>query len=277
MAFNKPQLINTRAPINHNHDDIYAQKVHEHDNTYAKKTHNHDDLYSKISHSHSTQPSDLRFDSGCEIVDCNGRSVFTPYSSSGNVAIGFGNYNDRTGKSTNIYGDKIKVTANEDITFANRIIVPGGEDGGIRFANDDTITFDDTDNIYTFKHDTSTGDYYSKICCASLLLGADKKPAFTGSFKSVYNDPTYIYLGNVMICYGSTKMKCTTASKVVTSEISFPKTFKSVPFVNLTINAGSPQQVDVGATGVSTSNFTLNFVRTSTTETTIFWFAIGQA
>ena len=97
-----------------------------------------------------------------EIVDCNGRSVFTPYSSSGNVAIGFGNYNDRTGKSTNIYGDKIKVTANEDITFANRIIVPGGEDGGIRFANDDTITFDDTDNIYTFKHDTSTGDTYKK-------------------------------------------------------------------------------------------------------------------
>ena len=38
MTFNKPQLINTRAPINHNHDDIYAQKVHEHDNTYAKKT-----------------------------------------------------------------------------------------------------------------------------------------------------------------------------------------------------------------------------------------------
>lgn len=265
MAYNTPQYINTRASINHSHGDIYAEKMH-----------NHDSMYSKTNHTHTKFSNDIKFESG-QILDCNGRVVLTPYNSNGNVVLGYGNYVDKTGDSTNVYGDTLKLISNNDISFNKRIAIPVGEDGGIRFANDDTITFDDTDNIYTFKHDTSAGDYYSKICCGSLLLGADKKPAFTGSFKSVYNDPTYIYLGNVMICYGSTKMKCTTADKVVTSEISFPKTFKSVPFVNLTINSGSPQQVDVGATGVSTSNFTLNFCRTNTTETTIFWFAIGQA
>ena len=254
MAFNKPQLINTRAPINHNHDD----------------------LYSKTNHTHTKLSNDLKFESG-QILDCNGRAVLTPYSSAGNVVLGYGNYNDRTGKSTNVYGDILKFLSNNDISFNKRIILPVGEDGGIRFANDDTITFNDSDNVYTFKHDTSAGDYYSKICCGGILIGADKKPAFSGSLGSAYDTSSYFYLGGILICYGRIKAKCTTGGTPIATTISFPKTFNSTPFINLSVNTGAPQQCSVGVTDISTSSFVANFCRTNTTETSVFWFAIGQA
>lgn len=84
------------------------------------------------------------------------------------------------------------------------------------------------------------------------------------------------YLGNCLIIYGSYSFTGLVANEVKTATIKFRVNFAMSPYISLTGNTSVPHIVDMGASSVSSTQFNLNFRRTNTTDTTVFWMAIGQ-
>lgn len=98
---------------------------------------------------------------------------------------------------------------------------------------------------------------------------------FGGS--NIYGDTQgVLYLGNCMIVYGSYSFTNIIANTTMTAKINFRVPFKLAPFISLTLNTSVPNICDAGATGVGVNSFNLQFRRTNTTDTTVFWCAIGQ-
>lgn len=84
------------------------------------------------------------------------------------------------------------------------------------------------------------------------------------------------YLGNCLIIYGSYSFTGLVANEVKTATIKFRVNFAMSPYISLTGNTSVPHIIDMGASAVSSTQFNLNFRRTNTTDTTIFWMAFGQ-
>lgn len=84
------------------------------------------------------------------------------------------------------------------------------------------------------------------------------------------------YLGNCLMVYGSADFTNLTANEVKTMTIKFRVPFALAPFISLTGNTSVPHICDMGASSVSGTQFNINFRRTNTTDTTVFWCAIGQ-
>lgn len=262
MTFNKPNYYNTMSP-----------KGHKHDEEYSPIEHNHDETYSKTNHVHTNVSNDITFAQSVAFRDKDGNELFAPVNSNGNTILGYGSYNKANGKSTHVYGDTVRVFSNNVVEFNKRIKVPVGETGGIIFNNDDTLTYDDVNNVFTFIADNS--NTASKLSFGSALIGGEKE-AFKGSLNSINTtNKSYFKLGGIMIAYGMHKFANFTAEVSTSAEVSFPKAFSSPPFVGVTINSTTPHVVATGATGITTSKFNLSFRRTSNVETNIFWFAIG--
>lgn len=98
---------------------------------------------------------------------------------------------------------------------------------------------------------------------------------FGGS--SVYGDTQGVaYLGNCIIVYGNYKFTNVTANTSMAATISFRVPFNSAPYVSVTVNSTTPHTSAAGATDVRVNQFDLTFRRTSATDTTVFWCAIGQ-
>ena len=63
------------------------------------------------------------------------------------------------------------------VTFDQQIKVPAA--GGVRFNNDDTITFDDSSNAFEFNKDGGVAN--AVVSCASILLGGKRLTVATGA------------------------------------------------------------------------------------------------
>ena len=103
---------------------------------------------------------------------------FTPMNLSGNCVLGYSAYTAKL-YSTNIYGNNINFKSNGEINFDKQIRVPAGADGGVRFNNDDAITYNDSSNEYSFSKD-GTADS-AIICCGSIKLGGKRLSISTGA------------------------------------------------------------------------------------------------
>lgn len=98
---------------------------------------------------------------------------------------------------------------------------------------------------------------------------------FGGS--SIYGDTQGVaYLGNCIIVYGNYKFTNVTANSSMSTTITFRLPFNSAPFISVTVNTSTPHTSYAGAVKVSATQFDLTFHRTSATDTTVFWCAIGQ-
>ena len=65
------------------------------------------------------------------------------------------------------------------------------------------------------------------------------------------------------------------ANTVVPYTVTFPVAFTTTPRVVVTANSSVPHAISLGATGVSTTQFTLQTRRTSTSAYSVFWIAIA--
>lgn len=65
------------------------------------------------------------------------------------------------------------------------------------------------------------------------------------------------------------------ADTVVPYTVTFPVAFTTTPRVVVTANSSVPHSISLGATGVSTTQFTLQTRRTSTSAYSVFWIAIA--
>lgn len=97
------------------------------------------------------------------------------------------------------------------------------------------------------------------------------------------NNATSIYsgsqsianLGDYATIYSMAKFTNLTANTTKAINITFEQPFKVAPFITTTLNTGSPSQCSVGVTNVTTTGFTLNLTRTTTSDTSVFWKAEG--
>lgn len=58
------------------------------------------------------------------------------------------------------------------VVFNQQIKVPAGDTGGVRFNNDDTITYDDGTNVFSFNKDNGSSN--AVISCQSILLNGHR-------------------------------------------------------------------------------------------------------
>lgn len=124
----------------------------------------------------------------------------------------------------------------------------------------------------------TTGSMNADVYYTNCLTDTTKKfnlGGFGGS--SVYGDTQGVaYLGNCIIIYGNEKFNNIEANKSYASTIKFRVPFNSAPFISVTVNTSTPHTSYAGAVKVSATQFDLSFRRTSATDTTVFWCAIGQ-
>lgn len=124
----------------------------------------------------------------------------------------------------------------------------------------------------------TTGSMNADVYYTNCLTDTTKKfnlGGFGGS--SIYGDIQGVaYLGNCIIVYGNYKFTGVEANTTMSGTIKFRVPFNSAPFISVTVNTSTPHTSYAGATGVSGTQFDLSFRRTSATDTTVFWMAIGQ-
>lgn len=84
------------------------------------------------------------------------------------------------------------------------------------------------------------------------------------------------FLGSTMIIYGRTSFTGLTAKETKVSSITFNQSFTSAPFVMAIPNSSSPHQCRVGVGSVATTGCNIYLNRTNTTDTNVFWIAIGE-
>ena len=98
--------------------------------------------------------------------------------------------------------------------------------------------------------------------------------SFTG--QSVYNGTSKCYLGGNLIQYGIANFANLSADTPSTQTISFSASFEYPPVVIACPNTTVPQKISVGTSSVTTSSFKLTCTRINSTETNVFWVAIGS-
>lgn len=84
------------------------------------------------------------------------------------------------------------------------------------------------------------------------------------------------YLGNTILIYGSYKFTSVVANTAMTTDITFKNAFALQPFVTTTTVTSVPEKCFCGVTSVTATGFTINFYRTTSVDTTIYWQAMGQ-
>ncbi|WP_270303770.1 hypothetical protein [Terrisporobacter petrolearius] len=124
----------------------------------------------------------------------------------------------------------------------------------------------------------TTGSMNADVYYTNCLTDTTKKfnlGGFGGS--DIYGDMQGVaYLGNCIMVYGSYTLTKVTANVSMDALITFRVPFSRAPFVTATVNSTTPHTSAVGAVSVGNYNFRLTFRRTSATDTTVFWMAIGQ-
>lgn len=236
MSYKGINYHNIFAPKEHKHDDKYAQIIHDHDDKYSKLTHNHDSKY-LIKGNNVSLPRTLTF------------------TQNGGVVYG-----------TTTTGEIIEAF---NVCGADNSLAIGW--GGQSKLIGVTKIFGDRVNI-----NSNNVINFNKQIKAPHFLTGDNKPAFLGDLKTVYNSPGgYFRLGGLMIAYGKADITGIVANTIKTHAVTFPKEFTLAPMVSLTKNSGAPEKISIGAGSVTTTGFNINFMRTNTTDTTIFWLAIG--
>ena len=93
------------------------------------------------------------------------------------------------------------------------------------------------------------------------------------SASSIYDNGGLFYVNDLQILYGSIATIATGTKAQI--DVSFRENFKYPPCVMATINS-TAANITVGVTSVSVSGFKITVNRSSTTNTTVFWYAIGQ-
>ena len=115
----------------------------------------------------------------------------------------------------------------------------------------------------------------TKFFCYHDDVGAYRDlGSFTG--QSVYNGTSKCYLGGNLIQYGLASFTNLSANTPSTQTISFSASFEYPPVVIACPNTTVPQKISVGTSSVTTSSFSLTCTRTNSTETKVFWVAIGS-
>lgn len=110
---------------------------------------------------------------------------------------------------------------------------------------------------------------------ASSLAVSNKR--FSADTKTINGtNQSILYLGHTMIIYGRTSFTDLTANTTATSSITFDKAFANPPMVTAIPNSSSPHQCGVGAGNVSATGCNVYLNRTNTTDTNVFWIAIGE-
>lgn len=89
------------------------------------------------------------------------------------------------------------------------------------------------------------------------------------------SNQSVLYLGHTLVVYGRASFTDLTANTTATSSITFDEVFSNPPVVMTTVNSSSPHQCNVGAGSVTTTGCNIYLNRTNTTDTNVFWVAIG--
>ena len=260
-----------------NYYNVFASKSHTHDDKYSKLTHNHDSTYLKVNSDIKVSKKINFSQNGGVIygVDTNGNNIEALNACGGNdaLSLGYGGYKNSLG-STKVFGNAIEINAKTaPISFNKQIKVPTGESGGVQFNNDDALTYNDTTNTYTFTADNNVSKAILEFGSALVNGGQE---AFKGNLITAYDTTgSYFKLGGLLICYGKAEITNITSNTLIIHAVKFPATFKSNPFISLTKNSQAPEKISVGAGSLSTTGFNINFLRSTATDTSIFWFAIG--
>ena len=91
-------------------------------------------------------------------------------------------------------------------------------------------------------------------------------------------EPSYIIIGDLLICYGQVNVEGITSGERVTAPITFPKKFANSPFVSVSDNTSYANQVitTVGDITQTNCNVGLYTLSSSIPRKGLHWFAIGK-
>ena len=131
-------------------------------------------------------------------------------------------------------------------------------------------------NAYTPQFFIDGGDCKAtKFFCYHDDVGAYRDlGSFTG--QSVYNGTSKCYLGGNFIQYGVTSFTNLSANTPSTQSVSFSTSFEYPPVVIACPNTTVPEKISVGTSSITTSSFNLTCTRTNSSDTKVFWVAIGS-
>ena len=183
--------------------------------------------------------------------------------------------------SANIYSsmdDGVLEVRNGDIRFrvnANGIQIKNfGTGGGELTMDDKNIT---ADSLTASGKVIAKGGLRSNSYVRGMSLAINNKK-FNGDSSTINgSSQSRLFLGDTLIIYGRSSFTKLTANTTKTNEITFDKVgFVNPPVVIATTNSSSPNQCRIGAGSVTTTGFNLYLNRTNTTDTTVFWVAIGE-
>ena len=137
---------------------------------------------------------------------------------------------------------------------------------------------DETYAEKTHNHDeiySKTTHGHTDLSLKTLKL--NDKDVCIGDLKTLHSStPSYFKIGNIMVAYGKAEFTSITQDVTMKQTITYPVAFSLPPFISLTANSTSPHVISLGASSVTSSDFSLNMHRTSSLDTTVFWFAIGS-
>ena len=95
----------------------------------------------------------------------------------------------------------------------------------------------------------------------------------------VYASKDYVdeIFKNMGFQYGKATVSCT-ANTVSTFNVTFAKTYKTMPIVTVTAGTSSPGSVvqEVSVSNVTYTGFTICVYRTNTSDTVVQWMAAGK-
>ena len=183
--------------------------------------------------------------------------------------------------SANIYSamdDGVLEVRNGDIRFrvnSNGIQIKNfGTGGGELTMDDKNIT---ADSLTASGKVIAKGGLRSNSYVRGMSLAINNKK-FNGDSSTINgSSQSRLFLGDTLIIYGRSSFTKLTANTTKTNEITFDKVgFVNPPVVIATTNSSSPNQCRIGAGSVTTTGFNLYLNRTNTTDTTVFWVAIGE-
>lgn len=177
-----------------------------------------------------------------------------------------------------IFDDGTIEVRNGDIRFKvgnNGIQIKNfGENGGELVMDDKNITTENLSLLGKLIVDKGIKSN-SYVRSMSLAINNKKFSAETSNVNSTTQ--SRLFLGDTLIIYGRTSFTGLTASTTATSKITFDKVqFANPPVVMVIPNSSSPHQCNVGAGSITTTGCNVYLNRTNTTDTNVFWIAIGE-
>lgn len=189
-----------------------------------------------------------------------------------------GTLHSRNKDNADIYSkleDGKLIVKNEDTQIniaSDGIQIKNTETGNTLKMNDNGITTDllNVSGRAVVQTGLSSTGYVRAMSMAVNNKKFDKDvKTINGSNQSV------LYLGHALIVYGRASFTGLTANTTATSSITFDEVFSNPPVVMTTVNSSSPHQSKTGAGSVTTTGCNIYLNRTNTTDTNVFWVAIG--